>query len=80
MSSSGKFLTLQEAAGLLRISLKTVQRWRMERKIRCYKAGNRVLVLEKHLLEDLGINLGDQGPGLAPGADLRFNQGARGRS
>lgn len=58
MSTSAKFLTLQEVADLLRVSLKTVQRWRLERRIRCYKAGRRVLVIEQQILEDLGIVLG----------------------
>ena len=75
-----KFLTLQEAAQLLRVSLKTVQRWRLLRQIRVHKAGRRVLVIESQLLEDLGIDPSAPGPELASGAGLRLNGSARGRS
>lgn len=78
--STHKFLTLQEAADLLRISLKTLQRWRMLRQIRVFKAGRRVLVVESQLYEDLGIDPGALKTGLAVAPGPRLDGGAGGRS
>jgi excisionase family DNA binding protein len=73
-------LTLAEAAVLLRVSLKTVQRWRMLRQIRVHKAGRRVLVLENQLLQDLGMDPATLYLGLADVGPLGLNQSARARS
>jgi len=75
--SALKFMTLAEVAGLLRVSLKTVQRWRMLRQIRVHKAGRRVLVVESQLLQDLGMDPIALHLSLAEGGTLGLNQSAR---
>lgn len=77
---SSKFMTLAEVAALLRVSLKTVQRWRMMRQIRVHKAGRRVLVVESQLYQDLGMDPTALNFSLADGGTLGLNQSARGRS
>ncbi|HTB21744.1 MAG TPA: helix-turn-helix domain-containing protein [bacterium] len=78
--SALKFMTLDEVADLLRVSLKTVQRWRMLHQIRVHKAGRRVLVLENQLLQDLGMDPIALHLGLADAGALGLNQTARARS
>lgn len=75
-----KFLTIKEAADFLRVSIRTVERWRLLGRIRVHKAGRRVLVVEDQLLQDLGIDPLVAKTGLADGGSLGLNLGARGRS
>lgn len=54
----GNILTLEEVAAFLKTSVKTVRRRVSSGKLRCFKEGGRVLVLEdeleKYLLQQIG--------------------------
>jgi len=83
MTEPLKFLTLQEAADLLRVPVATIRYWRTVGKIKVVKPGRHPLVLQQQLLKDLGL---DQAVAEAAKTDLevgptpRLNRSAGGRS